>query len=760
MVTKLFHYNSYCIKNSLVDSKFSFFNTYYNLINGISINKLKYTNINTSFSIKGSNLSINVCNSIYLPKKANNFSFLFFCFILHYLNFCSVVLFETFSDIMLGYKPLFWIISHYLKGNAFLDVKNYFINFLNNLFFISYETVSVVNKSVFNLCFSFYNIDVFYFYFLQFFASNSVNFNKLVLNNNLNLFFSFLNENKLINYMGWFMAVLLKKNRFEGKKQFITRDTEISKYFYVNNTKEGDKELNLKKVNFLLKEDLSLQCKFNSTKVELSTFKTVNTKYSYLKEFYSNNEFKGISSFLLNVLSGLDGHLIFEGNKRRSLNFLRGGSYVKRSTYERKKALSVLKEINKERSALGLSVINESFFEKRMLSVFFQLKKEQAALFNKKSGTVKSLRSGKFIGSQRKNIVLGNLGVLYDGYKKPEYELNCLSHSFFSNIMKFFLRIMPMYGMFSQFSRFSKVKRFRRKRLLMRHRLYKLFFNFFKNLKGVDSRKGILLDHVLFNFKQSFFFKEDNEVLNLFLRDVKSFFGRRVRKRSIRYNKRNLSKAHGLVKGLDYSIKYINGLTVKNFMSIYSLIYFSFFNKKTTVTGFISKFLFNVKECIKFRLQFIFKSPVWVSSFFFNYNTVLGYLSKSIFKKIRMFDGNVFLNLLFSKRGFLEYCLDLGKNPLLYSFFVDRVVSPKEMYTFLNVNSQFYMTNKYIYYMYFLVLAYNVYLVTGLNINKSFLRLFKIFITSRYNNKYFLNYKLNSELFFLLRGRSLVLSKR
>lgn len=124
-----------------------------------------------------------------------------------------------------------------------------------------------------------------------------------------------------------------------------------------------------------------------------------------------------------------------------------------------------------------------------------------------------------------------------------------------------------------------------------------------------------------------------------------------------------------------------------------------------------------------------------------------------------MLNGNVFLNLLFNKRGFLEYCLDLGKNPLLYSFFVDRVVSPKELYSFLNINSQFYMNNKYIYYMYFLILAYNVYLVTGLNINQSFLRLFKIFIISRYNNKYFLNYKLNAELFFLLRGRSLVLSK-
>lgn len=107
MVTRLFHYNSYCIKNSLVDSKFFFFNTYYNLLNGISFNKLKYTNINTSFTVNGLNLSINICNSVYLPKKAKSLSFLFFFFLLRYLNFCLVVLFETFSDIMLGYKPLF-----------------------------------------------------------------------------------------------------------------------------------------------------------------------------------------------------------------------------------------------------------------------------------------------------------------------------------------------------------------------------------------------------------------------------------------------------------------------------------------------------------------------------------------------------------------------------------------------------------------------------------------------------------------------------
>lgn len=756
MVTRLFHYNSYCIKNSLVDSKFFFFNTYYNLLNGISFNKLKYTNINTSFTVNGLNLSINICNSVYLPKKAKSLSFLFFFFLLRYLNFCLVVLFETFSDIMLGYKPLFWILSRDLKGNNLIDVKDYVIKFLNNLFFTSSETVNVVNKSIFDLCFSFYNIDIFYSYFLQFFASNGINLNTLVLNNNLNLFFSFLSENKLINYLGWFTAVLLKKNGLKCKPL----GTEISKYFFVDSVKGVDaKVLNTQKVNLLLKENAGLECKFNSTKIELNAFKLVNTKYSYLKEFYSNNEFKGLSTFLLNVLSQLDGHLIFEGNKRRSLNFLQGGSYVKRSTYERKKALSVLKELNKERIALGLSAINESFFEKRMLSVFFQLKKEQASLFSKKSKNVKGLRRINVSTSYRKNIILSNLGIFYDGYKKSEYKLNDFSHSFFSNIMKFFLRIMPMYGMFSQFSRFSKVKRFRRKRLLMRHRLYKLFLNFFKNLKGVDRRKGILLDHVLFNFKQSFFFKENNEVLNLFLKDVKSFFGRRIRKRSIRYNKRTLRKAHALVKGLDYYIHHINGLTVKHFRGVYFLIYFSFFNKKTTVKEFITNFLFSVKSYIKFRLQFIFKSPVWVSSFFFNSNTVLSYLSKSVFKKVSMLNGNVFLNLLFNKRGFLEYCLDLGKNPLLYSFFVDRVVSPKELYSFLNINSQFYMNNKYIYYMYFLILAYNVYLVTGLNINQSFLRLFKIFIISRYNNKYFLNYKLNAELFFLLRGRSLVLSK-
>lgn len=81
-------------------------------------------------------------------------------------------------------------------------MKDYVIKFLNNLFFTSSETVNVVNKSIFDLCFSFYNIDIFYSYFLQFFASNGINLNTLVLNNNLNLFFSFLSENKLINYLG------------------------------------------------------------------------------------------------------------------------------------------------------------------------------------------------------------------------------------------------------------------------------------------------------------------------------------------------------------------------------------------------------------------------------------------------------------------------------------------------------------------------------------------------------------------------------